>query len=105
MSYHTHLEYTHTDHSYEIRNIKPDTSHEPKPKQNPFSNPDHIDPTPKYYTSNQDDSLAFENKSGMSKSDIARKAAATRKSHDPDAFRKMGSKGGKAKHKNKDDSE
>ncbi|KAJ3057456.1 hypothetical protein HK097_006384 [Rhizophlyctis rosea] len=44
----------------------------------------------------QKGSEARHNKSHEEESAIAQKAAATRKEHDPDAFKKMGEKGGHA---------
>lgn len=92
MNNHIHPEYKYIEDSFELPHLKN------TPKSNTSTN--SIDPHAKY-----DNSLKLDNKIIMSKSDIARKAAATRKSHDPDAFKKMGSKGGKAKHKHKEEVE
>lgn len=44
-------------------------------------------------------------KQTLSRSEIAKKAAKTRLMNDPDAFKKMGSKGGKARHEREKESE
>ncbi len=90
------------DEDFNLFHIDSSHIHSPMPDPNPHP----FDPIPKLYMlAPNDNKLLLENKPVMSKSDIARKAAATRKANDPDAFRKMGSKGGKAKHKHKEELE
>ncbi len=49
--------------------------------------------------------LITSSKQTLNRSEIARKAAKTRLMNDPDAFKKMGSKGGKARHEREKESE
>ena len=49
-------------------------------------------------TNEAKNSFSFSSKQPLSRSEIAKKAAKTRMLNDPDAFKKMGSKGGKARH-------
>lgn len=49
--------------------------------------------------------LHADTKQTLSRSEIAKKAAKTRLMNDPDAFKKMGSKGGKARHEREKENE
>ena len=91
--------HSQTEHRNVTNNFLPHRGnvHDPNP------NKDHKSDTSENYVNQQQKiHQPSTGKQQLNKSEIAKKAAETRIANDPDAFKKMGSKGGKARHEDRE---